>query len=155
MTLTNSDSQGPSREHDRTIKQPLQPDIIATLIPLRGVENSLRWSEILTPPIRSKFLFINETWVTIGWAKRASDSWTYVWCGLDDATHVIGKHADSLTNWVAPIADVVAASRTRGWEYDRPDFLVDKGQQEADEKIGRHFRVLDGEISFMSADDTL
>jgi hypothetical protein len=109
----------------------------------------------LAPPIRSKFLYINETWVTIGWAKRASDNRTYVWWGVDDAAHVIGKHADSLTNWVAPIADIGIASETGGWEYDRPGFLVDKGQQEADEKIGRHFRVLDGEISFMSADDML
>jgi hypothetical protein len=27
--------------------------------------------------------------------------------------------------------------------------------QEAAEKIGRHFRVLDGELSFISADDAL
>jgi hypothetical protein len=43
----------------------------------------------------------------------------------------------------------------RDWEYDRPDFLIDKGDQEAAEKIGRHFRVLDGELSFMSADDAM
>jgi hypothetical protein len=121
---------------------------------LRGI-GILYWSKILVPPIRSKFLYMNETWVTIGWAKRACDNRTYVWCGLDDATHVIAKHADSLTNWVAPIADIGPASRTGGWEYDRPDFLVDKGQREADEKIGRHFRVLDGQISFTSADDEL
>jgi hypothetical protein len=93
--------------------------------------------------------------VTIGWAKKASDNWTYIWCGSNDATHVIGKHTGSLTNWVAPTADIDTMAPERGWEYDRPDFLIDKGDQEAAEKIGRRFRVLDGEISFMSADDAL
>jgi hypothetical protein len=109
----------------------------------------------MVPPIRAKFLYINETWVTIGWAKIASDNWTYIWCGSNDATHVIGKHAGSLTNWVTPIADIERMAQRRDWEYDRPDFLIGKGDQEAAEKIGRHFRVLDGQISFMSADDTL
>jgi hypothetical protein len=109
----------------------------------------------LVPPIRAKFLYINETWVTIGWAKKASDNWTYIWCGSGDATHVIGKHDGSLTNWVTPIADIDCMAQGRDWEHDRPDFLIDKGDQEAAEKIGRHFRVLDGELSFMSADDAL
>jgi hypothetical protein len=108
----------------------------------------------LVPPIRAKFLYINETWVTIGWAKKASDHWSYIWCSSNDATHVIGKHASSLTNWVTPIADIERVAQGRDWEFDRPDFLVDKGHQEA-VKIGRHFQVLDGEISFMSADDAL
>jgi hypothetical protein len=109
----------------------------------------------MVPPIRAKFLYINETWVTIGWAKTASDNWTYIWCDSNDATHVIGKHAGSPTNWVTPIADIERMAQSRDWEYDRPDFLIGKGDQEAAEKIGRHFRVLDGQISFMSADDTL
>jgi hypothetical protein len=109
----------------------------------------------LVPPIRAKFLYINEIWVTIGWAKIASDNWTYIWCGSNDATHVIGKHTGSYTNWVTPIADIEHTAQGRVWEYDRPDFLIGKGEQEAAEKIGRHFRVLDGQISFMPADDTL
>jgi hypothetical protein len=109
----------------------------------------------LVPPIRAKFLYINEIWVTIGWAKKASDNWTYIWCGSDDATHVIGKHDNSVTNWVTPIADIEPMAQGGDWEYDRPNFLIKKGNQEAAEKIGRHFRVLDGEISFMAADDAL
>jgi hypothetical protein len=88
----------------------------------------------LVPPIRAKFLYINETWVTIGWAKKASDNWTYIWCGSGDATHVIGKHDGSPTNWVTPIADIDWMAQGRDWEYDRPDFLIDKGDQEAAEK---------------------
>jgi hypothetical protein len=96
----------------------------------------------LVPPIRSKFLYMNETWVTIGWAKRACDNRTYVWCGLDDATHVIAKHADSLTNWVGPIADIGPASRTGGGNTIAPTFLSTKASEKQTKKLAGTFAYL-------------
>jgi hypothetical protein len=103
-----------------------------------------------TPPIRAKFLFWHDTWVTIGWAKRSSDG-DYVWCRQDEATHVIGESAHPSTPRpiVAPIADTGRASKTKGWEFDQPDHLLASSLDDANKKIGRRFRIFEGRLEFL------
>jgi hypothetical protein len=103
-----------------------------------------------TPPIRAKFLFWHDTWVTIGWAKRSSDG-DYVWCRQDEATHVIGESAHPSTPRpiVAPIADTGRASKTKSWEYDRPDTLLASSFSEADKNVGRRFRIFEERLQFL------
>ena len=57
---------------------------------------------IFPPPISAKFRYMNETWITIGWAKKSEDG-DYVWCRSNDATFVIGARVGVQSNWIAPI----------------------------------------------------
>jgi hypothetical protein len=99
------------------------------------------------PPIRAKFRYMNETWITIGWAKK-SDNGDHVWCGPNEAAFVIGERVDGRINWIAPIGDVYSTAKRSGWERDRPDYLLAQSQTDADKNIGRRVRVLGGNLEF-------
>jgi hypothetical protein len=93
---------------------------------------------------------MNETWSTIGWAK-SSDDGSYIWCYEHEAEFVIGKninYGSGLANWIAPIARVGSASRTRGWKYDSPDFIRLQEGPRTNEHVGRRVRILEGELKF-------
>jgi hypothetical protein len=99
------------------------------------------------PPIRAKFRYMNETWITIGWAKKPDDG-DYVWCGPNEAAFVIGEKIDSGSHWIAPIGDVYSAAKRGGWERDRPDYLLAQSQTDANKNIGRRVRVVVGGLKF-------
>src|ERR1700746_3067523 len=104
----------------------------------------------LTPPFGARFSFMNETWVTIGWA-NSSDDGSYIWCYQHEAAFVIGKnikYGSSLINWIAPIDRIGTASRTRDWKYEWPDFIRLQEGQRANEHVGRRVRILSGKLEF-------
>ncbi|MGA8549364.1 MAG: hypothetical protein WB678_03910, partial [Stellaceae bacterium] len=101
-------------------------------------------------PYGARFSFMNETWVTIGWATSADDG-EYIWCRAHEATFVIGKNANNasgLYNWIAPIDKIGLAFRTRDWKYERPDFICFAEGERANENVGRHVRILSGNLNF-------
>jgi hypothetical protein len=103
-----------------------------------------------TPPFNAQFRYMNETWKTIGWAKKPEQD--YVWCRQDEATHVIGENVDSSAgqaNWIAPIADVGSVSPKRDWKYDLPDYIRVAQREKADENIGKRVRTHEGNLVFL------
>jgi hypothetical protein len=103
------------------------------------------------PPYGSRFSFMNETWVTIGWAKRAEKD-GYIWCHEHEAAFVIGRNANfgsSLINWIAPIDRIGLASRTRDWKYEWPDFIRVSERERANQNIGRRVRIFSGKLEFL------
>jgi hypothetical protein len=98
-----------------------------------------------TPPIRAKFRYMNETWITIGWAKESDDG-GHVWCGQDEATFVIGQSDDGRSDSIAPIGDVYSTAKRSSWVYDRPLYLSAQSKIDADKNIGRRVRILGGNL---------
>jgi hypothetical protein len=88
---------------------------------------------------------MNETWITIGWAKKSDDG-DHVWCDQNEATFVIGESADGRSNWIAPIGDVYSTAKRSTWVRDRPDYLSARSKIDADKNIGRRVRVLGGNL---------
>jgi hypothetical protein len=75
----------------------------------------------------------------------------YIWCRQDEATHVIGESArpEHSPTIVALVADTGRASKTKGWDFDRPDYPLASSLDDANKEIGRRCRIFEGRLDFI------
>jgi hypothetical protein len=100
-----------------------------------------------SPPFGAKFRYMNETWVTVGWATKP-DAGNYVWCRHGEATFVIGQRMSGSGKSIAPIAKIGQASKRRQWEYvDALDIRIQE-HGKADQNVRRRLSVVEGRLVF-------